>query len=297
MENYRPDPNRNQNGNQNGANPNPAPNQNIPQSTGPVVYQNGNPVGNPPASESPVQAANPSASQSAAQSAMHVTQTAEQVIQTAAGNGGGQLGADSNGGDGSGSNPSDAFVGLPIESLICGPIVAAAKGQQELSAVYIDTLMKLAYDSQSGSNGTEDGNKTKTLDFVLDRPVIDSNGQMSTQSVKISAPLLSLVPIPAFTMSELTVDFNMEVKSSTMSSDQTQSDVQSTVGFNSWFGLKSSITGNVSSDIQHKRETDSSATYTIHARAVQQPPTEGMQKLTSLFTNLMEPIDASKSSQ
>ena len=25
----------------------------------------------------------------------------------------------------------DQFVGVPIESLICGPIVAAAKGQQE----------------------------------------------------------------------------------------------------------------------------------------------------------------------
>ena len=29
----------------------------------------------------------------------------------------------------------EQFVGVPIESLICGPIVAAAKGQQELTAV------------------------------------------------------------------------------------------------------------------------------------------------------------------
>lgn len=261
------------------------------------MNQNANQNGN--------QGGNPNTNQAVNQSALEIAETAEKVIQTAAensaqanSNGNGSGNGDIKGSDSS-SNPSDAFVGLPIESLICGPIVAAAKGQQELSAVYIDTLMKLAYENtDSGKNDTgTDATKAKTLDFTLERPVIEESGAMSTQQVQISAPLLSLVPIPAFTMSELTVDFNMEVKSADMADDKTHSDVQTTVGFNSWFGLKSSITGNVSADSEHKRQTDSSATYTIHARAVQQPPTEGMQKLTSLFTNLMEPIDLSKKSQ
>lgn len=242
------------------------------------------------------QSMNHSARQAADESALQVTETAEKVIQNAAANSmqstpsenASELGDDSGG-----NNPSDSFAGLPIESLICGPIVAAAKGQQELSTVYIDTVMKLAY----GEDGAGTDNKAKTLDFTLQRPVVQSNGTMTTQDVKISAPLLALVPVPAFTMDELTVDFNMEVKSSEMSDDKTHSDVQSTVGFNSWFGLKSSITGNVSADSEHKRETDSSATYSIHARAVQQSPTEGMQKLTSLFTSLMEPIDLRNKSE
>lgn len=223
-------------------------------------------------------------SAAAQEKAMQVVNTAEKLIQTA-GENSLQAGAASDGDD-----PKDigkAFSGLPIESLICGPIVAAAKGQQELTAVYIDTVKKLAY----GGNGTAQDNKAQTLDFTLQRPVVQESGKMTTQNVQISAPLISLVPVPAFTMDELTVDFNMEVKDSSMTDDKIHSDVSSNVSFNSWFGLKSSITGNVTSDTEHKRQTDSSATYTIHARAVQQGPTEGMQKLTSLFTNLMEPID------
>ena len=179
-----------------------------------------------------------------------------------------------------------SFAGLPIESLICGPIIAAAKGQQELTAVYVDGLMKLAYkDGQSGG-------ETNTLDFNLDRPVQNNDGTVATQQVKISAPLLSLVPVPAFMMDELTVDFNMEVKNSDLSSTETKADVSTTLSYKSWFGLSTQITGNVSSDSSHKRETDSSATYQIHARAIQQPPSEGMAKLTALFAQAMEPIPA-----
>lgn len=182
-----------------------------------------------------------------------------------------------------GKNPSEQFAGLPIESLICAPIIAAAKGQQELTAVYIDGIKKLAYSDDGG-------NKTNTLDFKFTRPVIGADKKVEQQNCQLSAPLLSLVPVPAFTMDELTVDFDMEVKNSELQDDKTHKDASSTVKYNSWFGLDASITGNISSDSEHRRQTDSSATYKIHARAVQQPPSEGMEKLTSLFAQAMEPI-------
>ncbi|MDE6516782.1 MAG: hypothetical protein K2L18_02900, partial [Acetatifactor sp.] len=37
---------------------------------------------------------------------------------------------------GEGNGVADSFSSLPIDSLICGPIVAAARGQQELTQVY-----------------------------------------------------------------------------------------------------------------------------------------------------------------
>lgn len=182
---------------------------------------------------------------------------------------------------------ADSFTGLPIESLICKPIVAAAQAQQELTAVYIDGIKKLAYNDQD---------KTNTLDFSYNRPIIKQDGSVDSQEYTISAPVLSLVPLPAFTMDELTVDFNMEVKDMNLSDSKTHADASTTVKYNSWFGLDASITGNVSSDTEHKRQTDSTATYKIHARAVQQPPSEGMAKLTSLFAQAMEPIGVSKKS-
>lgn len=206
-----------------------------------------------------------------------VNETAKEIIQTAL-----LDEKKSQTGTGVGNSQTDQFSALPIESLICKPILAAAQGQQELTAVYIDTIKKLAY--------KDGGTATNTLDFTYDRPVVNPDGMLGTETSTIKAPLISLVPVPAFTMDELVVDFNMEVKSMDLSTDKTHKDVSSTVSYNSWFGLDASITGSVSSDTEHKRQTDSSATYNIHARAVQQPPSEGMAKLTALLAQTMEPI-------
>ena len=114
------------------------------------------------------------------------------------------------------SNTGDPFDRLPIESLISAPIIAAAQGQQELSATYIDSLKKLAY--------TPNSTETNTLDFKYERPVIKSDGTMDqTDEVAIHPPILALVPIPAFTMDELDIDFSPEVKKTEMPTDQTQS--------------------------------------------------------------------------
>lgn len=128
------------------------------------------------------------------------------------------------------------------------------------------------------------------IEFQYERPIIGADKKVTVQKCKVEAPLISLVPVPAFTMDELTVDFDMEVKSTELQDDKSHKDASSTVKYNSWFGLDASITGNISSDSEHKRQTDSSATYKIHARAVQQPPSEGMAKLTSLMAQAMEPI-------
>lgn len=114
------------------------------------------------------------------------------------------------------NNTGDQFGRLPIESLISAPIVAAAQGQQELSATYIDSLKKLAY--------TPNSTETNTLAFKYEHPVIKSDGTLDqTGELTIQVPLLTLVPIPAFTMDELDIDFSPEVKKTEMPTDQTQS--------------------------------------------------------------------------
>lgn len=188
-----------------------------------------------------------------------------------------------------GSSDARAFVGLPIEALISKPFVAAALGQQNLNAVYVDTLMKLAY---KGDGKSTDSKSTNTLDLTIERPVIGKDGKPGAPiKSTVKAPLLSLVPLPALTMDEVTVDFNMEVKTTETATNNTHEDLKTTLDYKSWWGLDTNITGSVSSDTEHKRESDSSATYTIHARAIQQPPAEGMAKLTALLSNAMEPID------
>lgn len=188
--------------------------------------------------------------------------------------------------DGGGDSKSitNSFVGLPLETLIGTPFIAAAKAQQELTATYVETVWDLAY-------GKNTDKKVNTLDLTIERPIISSDGsKVETKNFTVKAPILSLVPIPAFTMDEVVVDFDMEVKNSEISTEKNSTGIDSTLGYKSFWGVSASIKGNVTADSEHKRETDTSATYKIHARAVQHPAASGMEKLTDLLTKAMEPI-------
>ena len=157
---------------------------------------------------------------------------------------------------------TEAFAGLPLGLLVCQPILEVAKGQLALCRVYIDQLLELAYvDPSDTSKGT------RTISFTFDRLIIDKvTGKETTKTMTLNVPLISLVP------------------------NDSSSSLSATESFNFW-GCSASITGNVSANNSHTRSTDSTAKYTIHARAVQQPPTEGMAKLTSLFASSIEPYE------
>lgn len=181
-----------------------------------------------------------------------------------------------------------SFDGLPMESLIAAPLIAADQGQQELTDVYLDNLMKLAYTSSS--------TEKRKLDFKYERPVINPDGTVGqTEEFTISAPLLALIPIQAFKMDELDINFDMEVTNTEKSTDQTHPDASATVSYNSWFGPDASITGSISSDTEHERQPDGSAANNIQAHATQEPPSEGLAKLTSLLAQTKEPTSDEES--
>lgn len=191
---------------------------------------------------------------------------------------------------------ANSFAGLPLETLIGSPFIAAAKAQQDLTATYVETVMGLTYGRDNDDDDKNKNKKVNTLNLTIERPVISEDGnKVEKKEFTVSAPILSLVPVPAFTMDEVVVDFEMEVKNSEVNTENQNSTVESTVGYKSFWGLSANIKGSVTSDSKHKRETDTSATYKIHARAVQHPPASGMEKLTDLLTQTMEPIISSGS--
>ncbi|MCI9264974.1 MAG: DUF2589 domain-containing protein [Oscillospiraceae bacterium] len=179
-----------------------------------------------------------------------------------------------------------SMVGLPLGMLISQPIIEVAKGQAELCRVYLNTLFELAF--VNGKDG-----EAKTIKFTLQRPVVDEEGNTQMTQCEVQAPLLSLVPVPSFTMDETTVRFNMEVKSQEVSKDTSSAESQTSGSFSAW-GFKASISGKVASSSERTRSTDQSAKYELYARAVQQPPAEGMAKLTSIFASVIEPITPAK---
>ena len=180
---------------------------------------------------------------------------------------------------------SQGFAGLPIGLLICQPILEAAKGQAALCQAYIQTIYQLAFIDGDPSKGT------KTVTFSFKRLIIDQKtGQESTKNMTLEAsPLISLVPLPAFTMDEATVDFFMKVHEQTVDTSSNTENLTNTGSFNFW-GCSASITGTVATTTSRTRTTDNTSKYIIHSRAVQQALSEGMAKLISLFAASMEPI-------
>lgn len=186
-------------------------------------------------------------------------------------------------------NVAAQFTNLPIGELICTPFIEMAKGQAQLCEVYIQTLFKLAYTDPEKAAGGGD-NTTRALQFSYTRPVVDeTNGTVTPTKFTIDAPLLSLVPIPAFALDSADVNFNMEVNVANSKTDTTSSSLDTNVSFGFW-KVKGSIAGKVSNSNTMTSNSSSKATYTISAHAVQQPAAEGMAKLTSLLAETMEPI-------
>lgn len=185
------------------------------------------------------------------------------------------------------------FVGLPLGLLICQPILEVAKGQSELCKVYLEQVFALAFEDNKGDkNGTY---VAKTIKFTVNRVVLDSStGQTKQVPIEVEAPLLSLVPVPAFIMDETTVNFSMEVKDQVVDTSSIKTEASSTFGASYW-GCQASFTGKVTTDKSKTRTSDTTAKYEIFARAIQQPPAEGMAKLTSLFASTVEPMEAGSS--
>lgn len=180
-----------------------------------------------------------------------------------------------------------SFECLPIDQLICAPIVAVAEGQAELCRVYLDNLFRLAFEGNDQNKGNKEINSIK---FDLPRMIVGEHGEAKTQTLTVSAPLLSLVPVPAFTMDEATVRFTMEIKEVNTQKNDTSAEANAAAGFSKW-GFHANISGKVTTSSSNTRTSDHSAKYDIFAKAVQQPPAEGMAKLTSIFASVIEPIE------
>ncbi|MGN0382634.1 MAG: DUF2589 domain-containing protein [Eubacterium sp.] len=97
---------------------------------------------------------------------------------------------------------------LPMDALVRQPLMEVAKGQAALCDIYLETLFRIVYENLDRSEKTQTG----VLSFEYERPIEDRlTGVIKIQKNTINAPLLSVLPLPAFTMDEASVSFSMDV--------------------------------------------------------------------------------------
>ena len=195
-----------------------------------------------------------------------------------------------------------AFVGLPIEDLICAPIIGAAKGQRALAQETLSFVNDLAFLPKDNDDGSKNAN---IINVSLDRLTNSSTtGEVQHVNQKIQMPMISLVNIPNFAMDTMEIDFVMSVGQTSSSTDTSDKSTDTTTkgsvsGGASWgwghvsASASHSVSGHVASSKSNTRATDFSAKYEVHATAKQLHPTEGMAKFTQIMASVIEPISTS----
>jgi hypothetical protein len=183
-----------------------------------------------------------------------------------------------------------SFVGLPIEDLICSPLIGMAKGQAKLNDVTWKYISDVAFEDVEGSKGKK---KTRALDVQLNRYVVDpESGKQVLQQIESKVPMLPLVPLPSLAITSADINFTMEVKQSAMHKNSVDTKLESEASVSGGFwGAKysASISGSVATHAENTRSTDNSAKYDVKVHAEQLPATEGMLKLCDMLNMMIEP--------
>ena len=246
----------------------------------------------------------------AAEAVEGAAEDAGDLIEAAGGDGGdGNDGDDvlAAGGGGGGYGPdlvsmAQAFSGLPMDSLIGGPLNAAAEANQQMGLAQINFLMQTCFTKTSSGKGGAETYTPVMVTTSVTRNVIDTTTNTTKNiTATIELPLFSLLPINTLGVTSVGVDFTMNVsssysndkKSSTSVTAKANASYSETVDL---FFTKTTIKGNVSVDTQYKNSNDShyqkknSATYKVTVAAGQLPLPPGVTTLITAFADNITPI-------
>ena len=209
---------------------------------------------------------------------------------------------------------SQQFSGLPMESLIGGPLNAAAKANSAMALTQtrfmLDTCFNMAKEDKDGKT-IPTQYEPIMIDMILTRSVIseDKDGKVSVTpaSTKFTLPLLTILPINSLAVETVDINFEMEVKSS-FSEDDNKTSESASSGSGSfetklgWGPLSVSIKGSSSYSSKDSAthnthyEKSNSAKYTVNVHAGQLPLPKGVNTIIEAFTQAIQPIELTPAS-
>ena len=199
------------------------------------------------------------------------------------------------------------FTGLPMDSLIGGPLMAAANAQQSLAMTQTQYILNtgFAQNTDKTTGKVTYTPITATIAMGQTQPVVstDATGKTTVQaansSLNIDFPIITMIPIPTLSVSTVDITFDMEVKSSYShdTSSESTSKTHEEGSFDakaSWGCFSVEVKGSVSHDSSQSNsdkqsfQKSNSARYHVEVTAQQQPIPDGIKMLLQMFANNME---------
>ena len=178
---------------------------------------------------------------------------------------------------------AEEFGGLPMESLIGGPLQAACDAQTMLAGATARFIEEVGL--------VKEGDKqvVRTVGFSFTRSANgdDGNGPAS-EKVEMNIPLLAMVK---------DITFDMEVKSSETQSeiDDKKGELEAEMGLQIGpFSMKAKVKGSISSHKENTRKSDNSAKYHVQVRATQGEMPEGLSRVLDILNTAINPTSIQK---
>ena len=177
-------------------------------------------------------------------------------------------------------------MALPMEQIIGGPMQALIRSQSLAANATADFIQQVGLTTTTNNGVTK--SEARTVDFTYNRvnpPVTNANGSVSpatTDSVALSVPLLTIIPVPFIRIQEATIDFECTVSSSTLDTSATSVKVDASASGSFW-GCKFSVNVAVSHQSTHSDKVDKSASLKVHVLAVQDVMPGGLKKVLDIL--------------
>lgn len=170
-------------------------------------------------------------------------------------------------------------MSLPMEQIIGGPMQALIKAQALAASTTADFINQVGLET----TGTPPVTKARTVDFQYEenKPKADGSG-IDTKLVKLSVPLLTIVPVPYIRIDQATIDFEANVSSTTVDSTSAAFNLSASASGGFW-GVKLSVSTSYSLVKETKDTVNRSAVLKVHVLAVQDEIPRGLEKVLDIL--------------
>lgn len=180
---------------------------------------------------------------------------------------------------------------LTIDALISSPLVAASKANAEMMLGQTQFILNTCFTKKGGEANSYD---PIMIQMSLSQSIIDSNklpsdeDYMTIKKINFEVPLFCLIPINSLAIDKITVDFVMEV-TSTSSWKLTDEDIDKTGKRvnKKQAQLNGKIKGGSNGNSQYTK--DSSSKLTVHINASPLPLPMGMLTILDLYSKNINP--------
>lgn len=183
---------------------------------------------------------------------------------------------------------------ISIEAMISSPLVAASKANAEMMLGQTNFYLRNCF-----AKNDHGGYDPIMVKMALTRSVIDNNklpsddDYITIEKMDFEVPIFCLIPINSLAIDKITVDFNMEITSTT-SWELTEDDHKNTG--KRVLNKQAQLNGKISSDTEGKSQYSrgSKSKLKVHINASPLPLPLGVLSILELYSKNINPVSTPK---